>query len=124
MTDKLGQQKFFTYEKIEEMTNEYLRLSMKAKNAGDVDEALLNMTLAYTEASTNAALENEKLRKFTGRQSGHHEMTKQRKEFLRMAREEISAKTKARFAELVVQKYKKEVRNLWTRNYEKTLLKY
>ena len=86
------------------MTNEYFRRSMKAKNAGDVDEALLNMTIAYAEASTNAALEIEKLRKFTGRQSGHHEMTKQRKEFLRMAREEISAKTKARFAELVVQK--------------------
>ena len=123
MTDNLGQQKFFTYEKIEEMTNEYFRRSMKAKNTGDVDKALLNMKLAYAEASTNAALENEKLRKFTGRQSGHHEMTKQRKEFLRMAREEISAKTKARFAELVVQKYKKEVRNLWTRNDEKNMNK-
>ena len=105
------------------MTREHLRRAMKAKKAGDVDEALLNMTLAYTEASTNAALESEKLRKFTGRQSGHHGMTKQRKEFLRMAQEEISAKTKARFTELVVQKYKKEVRNLWTRNDEKNVIK-
>ena len=66
MTDKLGQQKFFTYEKIEEMTNEYLRLSMKAKNAGDVDKAMYYMTLSRIEASTADALEAKKSKSSQG----------------------------------------------------------
>ena len=70
MSEELGQQKFFTHEKIEEISAEYLRLSIEAQNAGDFDRAVELMTLSRIEASTAAALKAEKLQKFTGRPSG------------------------------------------------------
>jgi len=123
MTDKLGQQDFFTFEKIEEISAEYLRLSMEVKKTGNTELAFELLMLSRIEASTAAALKAEKLQKFTGRQSGPHEKTKARIRFLKIMQKEISAKTQARFAELVVKKYKTPVRNLWTRNDEKNVNK-
>ena len=118
MSEKFGQQKFFTHEKIEEISAEYLRLSIEAQKAGDFDRAFELMTLSRTEASTAAALKAEKLQKFTGRPSGPVGKTLKRVEFLKMAQEQISAPTQARFEEKIVKKYKNQVRNLWTRNDE------
>jgi len=61
------------------------------------------MTLSRIEASTAAALKAEKLQKFTGRPSGPVGKTLKRVEFLKMAQEQISAPTQARFAEKVVE---------------------
>ncbi len=120
---ELGQQKFFTHEKIEEISAEYLRLSIEAQKSGHKDAALRLMTLAQIEASTASALQTEKLQKFTGRPSGPVNKTLKRIEFLKMARDRISAPTQARFAEKVVEKYKNQVRNLWTRNDENNVAK-
>lgn len=68
MTDKLGQQDFFTFEKIKEISAEYLRLSLEVKKTGNTELALELLMLSRIEASTAAALEAEKLQKFTGRQ--------------------------------------------------------
>lgn len=123
MSKELGQQRFFTHEKIEEISAEYFRLSIESKEAGDIDQAFKLMTLSRIEASTASALQAEKLQKFTGRSSSPAGKTLKRVEFLKMAKESISAPTRARFAEIVEKKYRKQVRNLWTRNSEKNVSK-
>ena len=123
MSKELDQQRFFTHKEIEKMSAEYLRLSIEAKEAGDIDQALQLMTMSRIEASTASALQAEKLQKFTGRSSSPAGKTLKRVEFLKMAKESISAPTRARFAEIVEKKYRKQVRNLWTRNSEKNVSK-